>query len=338
MKPQYDVGVIGGGSWGTAMAIAANRAGSKVCLATRNKNVVEAISETRTNEIYLPGVFIDPAIRISNDLADACRGDFIIMAMPSQCVRSACISHSDYIPPGVPMVIGSKGLERGSLLLMSEVVESVLPGNPVAVVSGPNFAAEIAHGLPAATTIACKDAEIAEALVYAMGGRLFRPYQTEDIIGTQVGGAVKNVIAIACGIADGRGMGENARAALITRGFAEMTRLGLAKGARLETLIGLSGLGDLVLTCSSATSRNMSLGMALAGGEKPEEAVLSEGRNVLEGAVSAESVVKLARKLGIDMPICEAVHRVLNEAADVEATITALLERPFASEALQRRA
>ena len=336
MKSQYSVGVIGGGAWGTALAIAANRAGSKVLLATRNRNVMEAVAATRVNEIYLPTIYIDPAIGITGDLSLACRCDFLVLAMPSQCVRSACIAISDFIAPTVPLVVGSKGIERGSLLFMSEVVSSVLPNNPLASLSGPNFAVEVAGGLPTATTIACRDPEVGEALLYALGGRLFRPYLTDDIISTQVGGAVKNVIAIACGIAAGRGMGENARAALITRGFAEMGRLALAKGGRMETLVGLSGLGDLVLTAASVTSRNMAFGMALSSGGDTAEMMLGEGRNVLEGAMAAESTVRLAAKFGIEMPICAAVHRVLSEHANIDETIEGLLARPFAAEYLLR--
>lgn len=335
MKARYSVGVIGGGSWGTALAIAANRAGSRVCLATRNKNVFEAIHEKRVNDIYLPGSFIDPAIEVSDDLAHSCRNDVVIMAMPSHCVRSACIAISDFIDPSIPLIVGSKGVERGSLLFMSEVVASVLPGNPLAVISGPNFAAEVAAGKPTATTVACAQDGTGEMVVYAIGGRLFRPYLTDDVIGTQVGGVVKNVIAIACGIAEGKGLGENARAGIITRGFAEMVRLALAKGGRLETLTGLSGLGDLVLTCSSATSRNMSLGIAIGHGLRPDEVIQGEGRGVLEGAMSAESVVKLARKFSIEMPISEAVHSILSEQAGVEETVGRLLERPFAPEWLR---
>lgn len=334
MKPQYSVGVIGGGAWGTALAVVANRAGSKVCLATRNRNVVDTIREQRINDIYLPEIYIDPAIAISDDLTQACHSDAVIMAMPSHCVRSACIAISDLIPPGIPLVLGSKGVERGSLLYMSEVVASVLPANPIAVISGPNFADETARGAPTATTIACKDNALGEMLVYALGGRLFRPYLTDDIMGTQTGGAVKNVIAIACGIANGKGMGENARAAIITRGFAEMTRLALAKGGRLETMAGLSGLGDLMLTCSSVTSRNMSFGDALGRGKQVDDFFIGEGRNVLEGAMAAESVVKLAKKHGLEMPISEAVHKVINEKMNVDEAIVGLLERPFVLEKL----
>ncbi len=332
MKPQYSVGVIGGGSWGTALAVTANRAGSKVLLATRNRNVLEAIEQTRTNDIYLPDVYIDPAIELNENFAAACRGDIVVLAMPSHCVRSACIAISDTVAPHVPLVIGAKGVERGSLLFMSEVVASVLPGNPLAVISGPNFAHETARGEPTATTLACADAELGERLVYALGGRLFRPYLTDDVIGTQVGGAVKNVIAIACGIALGKGLGENTRAAILTRGFAEMARLAVAKGGRMETAAGLSGLGDLVLTCGTPTSRNMAFGAALGRGQKTADAFSGEGRNVLEGAMAAESVVKLAKRFHIEMPISEAVHRVLSGQSGVDEAIATLLDRPFAPE------
>lgn len=332
MKSQLKVGVIGGGAWGTALAVAANRAGSKVMLATRNKNVVESIMESRSNDIYLPGVFIDPAITPTHDLAETCRCDFLIMAVPSHCVRSACIAISDFLAPSVPVVAGSKGLERGSLLLMSEVIESVMPENPLAVLSGPGFAREVASGQPSATTIACEDEATGEMLTYGIGGKLFRPYLTKDLIGTQIGGTVKNVIAIACGIAQGHGLGENARAALITRGFAEMARLGLARGGKLETMAGLSGLGDLVLTCASATSRNMSLGLALGSGKDASDVISGEGRGVLEGATSAESVVKLAERLTVEMPIATMVHHVLSGKITVPDAVKALTQRPFAAE------
>ncbi len=333
-KAHPSVGVIGGGSWGTALAISINRSGSRVTLATRNANVIASVNERRMNDIYLPGIFIDPSITVTDDLRVACASDILIMAVPSHCMRSACIALSDLLSAKAPVVIGSKGIERGSLLLMSEVVSSVLPSNPVAVLSGPNFATEAARGKPTATTIACANEEIGHQLIYAIGGKLFRPYYTDDVIGTQIGGAVKNVIAIACGIAIGKELGENARAALITRGFAEMARLCLAKGGRYETLTGLSGLGDLILTCSSFQSRNTAFGMSLSQGRPAEEVLVNEGRGVIEGAVTAESVTKLAAKYAIDMPISQAVHRILSENADIDEAIQVLLDRPFSHEKL----
>ena len=330
----YQVGVIGGGAWGTALSILINRAGSNVTLATRNENVLQSITERRTNEVYLPSIFIDPNIKVTDKLAEICRGDLLVMAVPSHTLRSACIAISDTLPTHVTIVLASKGIERGSLMLMSEVTKSILPHNPIAVISGPNFAEEAARGLPTATTIACADESQWNLLTYAIGGRLFRPYMTNDIIGTQIGGAVKNVIAIACGIAIGKNLGENARAAIVTRGFAEISRLTLAKGGKYETLMGLSGLGDLILTCGSAKSRNMSFGIALGQGKSKDDILLGRGRTATEGVMAAESVSKLARKLGVSMPICEAINRVLHENIELEQVIVELLERPFTHEAM----
>lgn len=332
MADNFNVGVIGGGAWGTTLSILANRAGSNVVLGTRNPNVIESIRAKRVNDIYLPGVYIDPAIRVSEKFEDVCRNDIVIMATPSHVLRMACIIFSDMLNTKVPVVIASKGIERGSLLLMSEVVQSVLPYNPVGIISGPNFAEEAAKGLPTATTIASSDREMLEKVAYAVGGRMFRPYLSDDIVGTQIGGAVKNVIAIACGIAMGRGMGENTRAALITRGFAEIARLTMAKGGKYETLMGLSGLGDLLLTCGSTKSRNMSFGMAIGQGKPLDEVLAGRGRSATEGYVSAESVFRLARKLGVSMPICEAVYCILYEKASIEHSINQLLERPITNE------
>ncbi|MFO0389236.1 MAG: NAD(P)H-dependent glycerol-3-phosphate dehydrogenase [Alphaproteobacteria bacterium] len=332
MESNYRVGVVGSGAWGTALSIVANRAGSSVTLGTRNTSVVQSILEKRTNEVYLPSVFIDPNIKVTDKLADVCRSDILIMAVPANVLRSACIHISDMLDPKVPVVIASKGIERGSLMLMSEVAASILPKNPIGIISGPNFADEAAKGQPTATTIASTDNAVLDTLTYAIGGRLFRPYATNDIIGAQVGGAVKNVVAIACGIALGRQMGENARAALITRGFAEIARLAIAKGGKYETLMGLSGLGDLILTSGSPKSRNMSFGMAIGQGKSKDEILQSRGRTATEGVIAAESVSKLAKKFDVTMPICDSVYRILYENAPLDQVIESLLERPFAYE------
>ncbi|MDX1974958.1 MAG: NAD(P)H-dependent glycerol-3-phosphate dehydrogenase [Rickettsiales bacterium] len=329
---RYRVGVIGGGAWGTALAVLANRAGSLVTLATRNLNVIQTIQERRINDIYLPSVFIDPAIELSDKLSDTCRGDVLIIAVPSHQVRAVCIAISDSIDKSVPIIVASKGIERGSLMLMSEVVEAILPHNIVGILSGPNFADEAAQGLPAATTIASQDQALADLMIYALGGRMFRPYLSDDIVGTQIGGVVKNVIAIACGIAIGKNLGENARAALVTRGFTEMARLAEAKGGKYETLMGLSGLGDLILTAGSPKSRNMSFGMAIGQGKSKDDILASRGRMATEGVIAAESVSKLAKKMSVAMPICEAVYRILYENASVDRMIAELMERPFVSE------
>ncbi|MDE3060674.1 MAG: NAD(P)-dependent glycerol-3-phosphate dehydrogenase [Pseudomonadota bacterium] len=329
---RYRVGVIGGGAWGTALGIVANRAGSSVTLGTRNANVLGSILAHRINDIYLPSVFVDPAITVTDRISEVCQGDLLIIAVPSHILRSVCITVSDMLAPNIPVVIASKGVERGSLMLMSEIAKSILPRNPIAVISGPNFADEAARGLPTATTIACENKSLWDLLVYAIGGRLFRPYMTEDIIGAQIGGAVKNVIAIACGIALGRNLGENARAALVTRGFVEMGRLAIAKGGQYETLMGLSGLGDLILTCGSPKSRNMSFGIAIGEGKSKDDVLASRGRGATEGVIAAESVSRLARKFNVPMPICEAIYRIIYENSPVDRMITELLERPFVSE------
>lgn len=327
------IGIIGSGSWGTALAIVANRAGSKAVLWTRNEYVLRSIRDTRRNDAYLPGVFVDPRIDVTDSLSEACNSDLLILAIPSQQVRATCITIADQLDASVPLVVATKGIERGSLALMSEVVTAILPKNPVAVLTGPNFASEIAQGLPAAATIACHGDALATQIVYGIGGKFFRPYHTDDIVGAQIGGAVKNVIAIACGIAVGRGFGQNARAAIITRGLMEMTRLCIAKGGRPETLMGLSGMGDLVLTCTSSTSRNMSLGMALCDPDKGVKTVLDEWQKKLaEGVASADSVTDLAKKSGISMPICKSVRDILHEEAGIDEAIQSLMERQFVAE------
>jgi glycerol-3-phosphate dehydrogenase (NAD(P)+) len=332
MSNHYTVGVLGSGAWGTALSIVANRAGSTVRIGTRNTNVIQSINEKRSNDIYLPSAFIDPNIVATNNMREVCDCDLIILAVPSHITRSACISVSDMLDTSVPIVIASKGIERGSLLFMSELVHAILPHNPVGIISGPNFAEETAKGLPTATTIASDNPEVLDMLTYAIGGRLFRPYASDDLMGAQIGGAIKNIIAIACGIAIGRELGENARAALVTRGFAEMARLAMVKGGKYETLMGLSGLGDLILTCGSEKSRNMSFGIALGKGERKETILERRGRGATEGVLAAESICKLSKKHGISMPICEAVYRILYDNAPIDRVISDLLERPFVTE------
>jgi glycerol-3-phosphate dehydrogenase (NAD(P)+) len=300
---------------------------------TRNEYVLSSIKDKRKNDAYLPDIFIDPRIQVTDNLRDACSSDIVILAIPSQHVRATCIMISDHLESAIPLVIATKGIERGSLTLMSEVVQSILPKNPVAVLTGPNFASEIAKGQPAAATVACENEQVANQIIFGLGGKFFRTYYTDDIIGAQIGGAVKNVIAIACGIAMGRDFGQNARAAIITRGLMEMTRLCVAKGGRAETLMGLSGMGDLVLTCTSATSRNMSLGLALADESRTVKAVLDAWQKKLaEGVNSADSVTELSKKIGISMPICKAVRDILHEEIDINYAIQSLMERQFVPE------
>lgn len=327
---QAHFGVIGAGGWGTALAVVANRSGSKVTMWTRNENVISVIRDKRVNEAHLPDVFIDPDIDITDNLSEVCqKAHFLILAVPAQHVRTICISLSDLLPKGVPLIIASKGIERGSLSLMSEVVRGVLPENPILVLSGPNFAKEVAFGMPAASTLAGENRILAEKVIYAMGGKFFRLYYSGDVIGVQIGGAVKNVVAIACGIATGCRLGENARAALITRGLAEMARLASVKGGEAETLSGLSGIGDLVLTCSSLTSRNMALGYVIGEGKKISDIVPANAMGLAEGVSTAESVYQLSRKLGVSMPICSTVYEVLEGLTEVDMAVESLLSRPI---------
>jgi glycerol-3-phosphate dehydrogenase (NAD(P)+) len=320
------VGVIGAGAWGTALAMLANRAGSRTTLWTRNAQVMESIRDRRVNAQYLPDLFIDPAISVTDDSEFVHGCDVLVLTIPAQSLRTVAISLSDKVPANVPLVIATKGIERGSLMLMSEVVASILPHNPYAILSGPNFAREAAAGLPTATALATHRASLAEKIVYAIGGKYFRLYANDDPVGTQIGGAVKNVLAIAAGIVDGRGLGENARAALITRGVVEIARLAKAKGGKDETLMGLSGMGDILLSCTSEKSRNYALGVALGRTGATRSAALTEG------VATAESVTHLARKLGVAMPIAMAVNAILGGNVEIDEAIEKLLERPIGNE------
>ncbi len=326
------IGIIGAGAWGTALALVANRAGRDVVIQAREADVVEAINESRENTMFLPGVALDEAIRATGSIAEAADGaDALLLTVPAQFLRAALGELSESIKPGVPVVICAKGIEQDTGALMSEVAAEVLAATPVLILSGPTFTAEVAAGRPAAVTLACEDADLAVKMSEALTGPMFRIYRSDDLIGAQIGGAVKNVLAIGCGIAEGRGLGDNARAALITRGLAEINRLGAAKGARPETLMGLCGVGDLVLTCNAMQSRNFSLGVALGKGEALAD-ILDSRSSVAEGVFSAASVSQLARDLGVDMPICLAVDGILNHFADIDATIEGLLSRPVDTE------
>ena len=327
-----EIAVLGAGAWGTALATAARAAGKDVVLWARRPALAAAINRDHENRDRLPGVRLDPAIRATSSLADLGHPEAVLLVTPAQALRELAHGLRSCWPKGAVAVICSKGIERGSGALMSDVLESELPGVERAVLSGPNFAMEIARGLPAAVTLACADEETGKHLVATLGSRYFRPYLSQDLVGAQIGGAAKNVIAIACGIVAGRGLGENARAGLITRGLAEIARLSLALGGRLETVMGLSGLGDLTLTCTAMQSRNYSLGVALGNGETLE-ALLSRRSSIAEGVFSAEAIMTLARRHNVDMPITAAVDAVLNHQAPLDATIGGLLARPFRGEA-----
>jgi glycerol-3-phosphate dehydrogenase (NAD(P)+) len=325
------IGIIGAGAWGTALAMAARRAGREVVLWARDPALAKEIEARRENPRYLPEIPLDPAIRITAELAEAATCDALLLVTPAQALRTIAGQLAPHLGPARPLVVCSKGIERGSGQLMTEVLAEALPGRATAVLSGPTFALEVARGLPTAVTLAAEDAALGAVLVKALGSRAFRPYLSGDIVGAQIGGAVKNVIAIACGIVAGRRLGDNARAALITRGLAEIVRLGRARGARPETLMGLSGLGDLTLTCTSGLSRNYALGVALGEGETLD-ALMAGRRGVAEGVFSAGAAVALAEKLGVQMPISVGVDGILNRGAPIEAAIEALLARPFRAE------
>jgi glycerol-3-phosphate dehydrogenase (NAD(P)+) len=324
--------VIGGGAWGTALALAARRAGSETVLWARDPAVAAAINRRHQNPDFLPGVRLDPAILATGDLDAAAEGaEGALVVVPAQYVRGVMERLAGALAPGTRVLLCAKGIETGSLKTMTELAGEILADSPLAVLSGPSFAAEVARDLPTAVTIASRDPATARFFVAALASPRFRPYLSQDPVGAEIGGAVKNVLAIACGIVAGRGLGDNARAAMITRGLAEMIRLGVAKGARAETFSGLSGLGDLVLSCSTSQSRNHALGLALGRGESLDQA-LAACRGVVEGVATAAALVRLAGRLGIEMPIAEAVAAVLHRGADIDATIGRLLSRPHRAE------
>jgi len=324
-------GVIGAGAWGTALAQVLGSAGLDALLQAREPDVVESIRERRINEAFLPGVTLDDHVEVTTELADLAGCDLILAVPPAQFMRATMTAFASHYRPGVPIILCSKGIERGSLKMMTEVLSETIPDATVAVLSGPSFAADVSRGLPTAVTLACEDAALGEALMQALSAPGFRPYLATDLIGAEAGGALKNVLAIACGIVEGRGLGRSAHAALITRGFAEMTRFAVALGAEAETVAGLCGLGDLVLTCSSPQSRNMSLGLALGQGQTVEQALAGK-RSVAEGYESAPAVRELAARLGVEIPICEAVAAVLSGETTVDIVIEGLLSRPLKAE------
>ena len=325
-------GVIGGGAWGTALALVCGRAGLSTTLWAREPEVVDAIRTQGENSVFLPGIKLEPAFAVTGDLADLAACDLILNVTPAQHLRASLKAFAPHARPGVPILLCAKGVEQGSLKLMTEVLAETLPQAAPAVLSGPSFAGEVARGLPTAVTLACPDEALGRALAEAIASPLFRPYVATDMVGAEIGGSVKNVLAIACGIVEGRGLGRSAHAALITRGFAELTRLAVALGGRAETVAGLCGLGDLVLTCSSAQSRNNRIGLALGQGMSLEAALASLGGAVAEGVASAPAVRDLAAKVGVEMPISDAVAAILAGEADLDTAIAGLLSRPLKAE------
>ena len=325
------IGVIGGGAWGTALAQNLSVAGHDVVLWAREPETVADINERHVNRTFLPGIELDTRLTATGRLEECANAEAVLLVCPAQHVRAITSELARHTRLGQPLIVCAKGIERATGKLMGEVIAETAPDMTPAVLSGPSFAADVARGLPTALTIACADERLGSLLAERLGDRQLRLYWSDDIAGVELGGALKNVFAIAAGIVAGKGLGASAHAALVTRGFAEMRRLGAALGVKPETLIGLSGLGDLILTCGSPQSRNMSLGRALGQGEKLE-AVLGKRVSVTEGVYTAAAVVRLAEEKKIEMPITEAVHTILEGRSTVDDAIANLMSRPFKAE------
>jgi glycerol-3-phosphate dehydrogenase (NAD(P)+) len=319
------IAVVGAGAWGTALAGVAARAGREVVLCARSPAIAAEIAATRINP-KLPGMKLEANIQVTDDIGLAAAAELILIATPAQSLRAAVSALSPHLAGATPIVACAKGIERGTHKFMTEVIAEAAPGARPAILSGPSFAEDVARGLPTAVTLAAHDAELASALVQALGSATFRPYHTSDVRGVEIGGAAKNVLAIAAGIVAGKKFGASALAALTTRGFSELVRLGRACGARSETLAGLSGLGDLILTCSSPQSRNFALGLALGRGQpRPSD-------QLAEGEFTAPVLMELAAAENVDMPVSNAVADILRGATTIDDAIESLLTRPFKAE------
>ncbi len=330
MNANLHLGIVGAGAWGTALACAAQRAGARVTLWAHEPETVDAINKTHANPVFLPGVALDPGIGATRDLPDLAACDALLLVAPSSHLDLVCGNLAPHIGASVPVCVCTKGIHLETGRLMTELAAHALDRRAVCGLSGPSFAAEVAAGLPTAVTVAGTQGDV-EAISQCLSGPMFRIYRSDDVVGIEIGGAVKNVIAIACGIAMGRGLGNNARAAVISRGLAEMARLGEVLGARRETLMGLSGLGDLVLTCTGELSRNFTFGKGL--GEGRTIADLMAGRtSVVEGAVTAPAVVALADRIGVEMPIAGAINDVIAGRCSLDQAIERLLARPAGDE------
>lgn len=321
------IAVLGAGAWGTALAQTAAAAGRDVMLWGRDGAQLAAMRESGCNAAYLPDIRLHPRIAIEPDLARAADAQAVLLVVPAQAMRALLRAIAPLLPADVPLVICAKGIEQGTGLFMSDLASELCPANPPVLLSGPSFAEDVVRGLPTAVTLAARDAGLARALVAALKSPTFRLYHSTDLRGAEIGGAAKNVLAIACGMAAGKGLGASANAALIARGFAELSRFALALGARRETLMGLSGLGDLVLTCSSAQSRNYAFGFRLGHGEpQPAHGMLAEG------VFTASALVAKARAHGVEMPIAEAVDAILKGAITLDEAIAQLMMRESKAE------
>jgi glycerol-3-phosphate dehydrogenase (NAD(P)+) len=327
-NPKYSVGIVGGGAWGTALATVMAQLHDNILLWAREPEVVAGINNFHENPMFLPDLLLSPKILATSDLGDMAECGALLIVTPAQHVRTTLSALPD---TNAPLLLCAKGIEAGTRLLMSDIAAGDRPGNPIAILSGPTFAHEVAAGKPTAITLATTDRVMGSVLMRLIATPAFRPYWTDDVVGAEIGGAVKNVLAIGCGVVDGAGLGLNARAALIARGFAEMQRYGLARGGRVETLAGLSGLGDLVLTCSSENSRNFSLGRGLGQGRLAPE-MLADRKTVAEGAFTAPVLLQSATALDIEMPIVAAVCALLDGSATVNEVVAALLSRPLKAE------
>ncbi|MFA5957583.1 NAD(P)H-dependent glycerol-3-phosphate dehydrogenase [Hyphomicrobium sp.] len=325
------VSVVGGGAWGTALAQTLSHGGASVMLWAREPEIVDDINARHVNRTFLPGVDLNPSIRATKDLSDVAHADAILMVVPAQHVRDVMIKLSKQIAPETPVIICAKGIEQSTGRFLGDVLEEVAPHVLRVVLSGPSFAVDVARGLPSALTLACRNETVGRALTTALSSRQMRLYWSNDVLGAELGGAVKNVLAIAAGIVAGRGLGASAHAAVVTRGFAELRRFGEAMGARPETLLGLSGLGDLILTCGSPQSRNMSLGRALGEGRSLAE-ILGARAAVTEGIYTCKALVRLANDHSVDMPIAEAVNGIIEGRLLVDEAITTLMQRPLKAE------
>lgn len=325
MMAHQTISIVGAGAWGTALANAAARAGRDVVLYARDSAAAEQIALTRENP-KLPGIQLAKAITVTSDLAQAGNADAVLLVTPAQSLRQAAIALAPHLAPNTPVIVCAKGIERGTHQFMTQIVTEVAPNAVPAILSGPSFDVDVARGLPTAVTLATADEALAKALVHALGSATFRPYHSTDVRGVEIGGAAKNVLAIAAGIVAGRKLGASALAALTTRGFAELMRLGLACGAKAETIAGLSGLGDLLLSCSSPQSRNFSHGIALGKGETPARGKL------VEGEFTAPVLIELANEKNIEMPVASAVAAILGGALTIDEAIETLLTRPFRAE------
>ena len=325
------ISVIGGGAWGTALAAMAARAGRDVLLWAREDGVVTSINEAHENKDFLPDVTLPESLKATENMADVAAAEVILMVVPAQFVRAITQDMKVFLKESTPIILCAKGIEQSTGKMMNEVVTEVLPKSPLVVLSGPTFAREVAANMPSAVTIASKYQQIAQNVADTLGQPTFRPYLSRDVVGAEVGGAVKNVLAVACGIVAGLELGDNARAALITRGLAEMVRFGEVFGAKRETMMGLCGLGDLILTCSSVQSRNMSLGMALGQGKSVSE-IMSGRISVAEGYHTAGILAEIAERENIDMPIAAAVNEILHKGGDVKEIVQQLMNRPYVSE------